>query len=410
MRRLLLFLLFPSLSFAQGFFASPQLALKTVNGLTSPLAGATITVCAKNTGGIPCSPALASTIFSDSALTQALSNPFTADSNGNYIFAAAPGQYTVTVTGTGFSGYSSQVSVGPAMTAAGTFTTAQHFYVSSQVGTTTAGAWWTATQGGGVEDAVNGIVTIPVGSTVHQADGVSGNCGTAATSSPLGVNNNCVGVYGAGRNQGNGTAAWGGNFSVGDAVGYTGTLIIGHEVDVGMSNSSVPTRFQGFFLTGNSLIGTMPSGPVMGTLNIASNSASAYGVAFPNGAQQFPVAFWSARGTAPVGLMLDASCYTGACNSQQIQLGANNGTTALTGTIQVDQIGDIFTTSTGTGVGWGFPTYNFSQLNASAPNGVMTYCTNCKNVVDDAAVAGAACITGGHGAYAKRENSRWDCN
>jgi hypothetical protein len=51
-----------------------------------------------------------------------------------------------------------------------------------------------------------------------------------------------------------------------------------------------------------------------------------------------------------------------------------------------------------------------SQLPASPPNGSLFYCTNCKNVADDAAVAGAACVTGGSGATAKRQNGRWDCN
>ena len=104
-------LFFPSLAFGQGIFASPQTALKTVNGQVVPFAGATITVCGANASGLPCSPALTNTIFRDAALTQPLTNPFFADSNGNYQFAAAPTQYTVTVTGSGFSGYSYQLSL-----------------------------------------------------------------------------------------------------------------------------------------------------------------------------------------------------------------------------------------------------------------------------------------------------------
>jgi hypothetical protein len=46
----------------------------------------------------------------------------------------------------------------------------------------------------------------------------------------------------------------------------------------------------------------------------------------------------------------------------------------------------------------------------SAGNGVIMYCSNCKNVVDDAVSAGVACVGSGHGAIAKRENGRWDCN
>lgn len=103
------FLLFCSLvSFGQGVWVAPPPALKTVNGLTSPLANATITVCAANASGIPCSPALANALFKDVALTQPLANPFTTDTNGNSNFAISPGNYTLTVTGTGFAGISYQ--------------------------------------------------------------------------------------------------------------------------------------------------------------------------------------------------------------------------------------------------------------------------------------------------------------
>lgn len=114
MKKLFLWLLLLSspLAFGQGVFVPPQVALKTVNGTTMPIAGATITVCAKSVSGIPCSPALSNTIFSDLALTQPLSNPFPADASGNYQFAVAQGTYTVTVSASGFAGYSYQVSAG----------------------------------------------------------------------------------------------------------------------------------------------------------------------------------------------------------------------------------------------------------------------------------------------------------
>jgi hypothetical protein len=104
----------PTSLFAQGAFIPPQTALKNINGIVMPIANATITVCAAGAGGIPCSPALVSTIFKDQGLTQPLSNPFTADANGNYQFAVSSttATYTVTVTSAGFSGYSYQVTVG----------------------------------------------------------------------------------------------------------------------------------------------------------------------------------------------------------------------------------------------------------------------------------------------------------
>lgn len=106
------FLLFPVLALAQGVFVPPQTALKAVNGITTPIAGATITVCGPGASGLPCAPALVNSIFKDAALTQTLANPFPADANGNYQFAIAAGNYTVTVTALGYSGYSYQVSAG----------------------------------------------------------------------------------------------------------------------------------------------------------------------------------------------------------------------------------------------------------------------------------------------------------
>lgn len=118
----LIFLFVSSLAWGQatGAFVPLQTAFKVVNGQTSPVANATITVCAANTAGIPCSPALVGVIFKDAALTQPLANPFTADSVGNYQFAAAAGTYTVTVTASGFAGTSYQASTGSNGSGSGT--------------------------------------------------------------------------------------------------------------------------------------------------------------------------------------------------------------------------------------------------------------------------------------------------
>jgi hypothetical protein len=104
-------LFFPAIAAGQGAVIPPRVARNTVNGVTGPLAGATITVCAERTAGLPCSPALVNAVYSNAALTQPLSNPFFADANGNYQFAIAQGTYTVTVTASGFAGYSYRVSI-----------------------------------------------------------------------------------------------------------------------------------------------------------------------------------------------------------------------------------------------------------------------------------------------------------
>lgn len=112
MKRLILFLLLSSVAFGQGFIVAPKSVLSVVNGVTRPVANATITVCAVNASGIPCTPALVGAVFKDAGLTQPLSNPFTTDANGNYQFAIAGGIYTVTETAAGFAGYSYQLTVG----------------------------------------------------------------------------------------------------------------------------------------------------------------------------------------------------------------------------------------------------------------------------------------------------------
>jgi hypothetical protein len=66
-----------------------------------PLAGASIHICNMPATGLPCSPT--AQIYSDAALTQALSNPITTDGMGNYFFYAAPGQYEIEITGPGIT-------------------------------------------------------------------------------------------------------------------------------------------------------------------------------------------------------------------------------------------------------------------------------------------------------------------
>lgn len=118
MKKLAIFLvLFPVLTFGQGAMAPSKSVLSVVNGVTRPIANATVTVCAALSSGIPCSPPLSNAIFSNTALTVPLSNPFTSDENGNYQFAIATGNYTVTESASGYAGYSYQVSIGGCATA-----------------------------------------------------------------------------------------------------------------------------------------------------------------------------------------------------------------------------------------------------------------------------------------------------
>jgi hypothetical protein len=106
---LILFAAFGGRAFGQGGFVPPQIALQRVNDITRPISEPTITVCAANVGGSPCSPPLVNALFKDAALTQPLSNPFPADANGTYPFAIVRGPYTVMARG--FAGDSYQVQL-----------------------------------------------------------------------------------------------------------------------------------------------------------------------------------------------------------------------------------------------------------------------------------------------------------
>jgi hypothetical protein len=66
-----------------------------------PLAGATVRVCSMPSIGQPCAPL--AQIYSDSALTQAISYPTATDGLGNYFFYAAPGKYMIEISDPGIT-------------------------------------------------------------------------------------------------------------------------------------------------------------------------------------------------------------------------------------------------------------------------------------------------------------------
>jgi len=130
MRKFLFFSLLtivPIKSFAQGVSHTNIVLVNSgLNARVVP--SAVITVCAANNTNIPCTPPLASTLFKDYLLSVPIANPFNADANGNYAFMAAPGNYTVSITGVGITGYSYQISlIGPSVGTANTWTALQTF-------------------------------------------------------------------------------------------------------------------------------------------------------------------------------------------------------------------------------------------------------------------------------------------
>jgi len=71
------------------------------NSRGTPLAGATVRVCAMPASGQPCTPL--ALLYSDVGLTQAIANPTTADGMGNYFFYAAAGKYEIEISGPGIT-------------------------------------------------------------------------------------------------------------------------------------------------------------------------------------------------------------------------------------------------------------------------------------------------------------------
>lgn len=96
---------------AQGV-SHTNISLYNSGGTAKIIPHANITVCAVKDLSLPCTTKV--TIYADSALSVPLVNPFQSDVNGNYNFFVPPTTlgYTVTVTATGFFGYSYQIGVG----------------------------------------------------------------------------------------------------------------------------------------------------------------------------------------------------------------------------------------------------------------------------------------------------------
>ncbi len=91
------------------------------NAQGRPMAGATVRVCTSAATGEPCSPL--ALIYSDAALTQAMANPLSADGLGNYTFYAAPGRYTIEISGPGITTKQLQNVILPSDPSSPTFTT-----------------------------------------------------------------------------------------------------------------------------------------------------------------------------------------------------------------------------------------------------------------------------------------------
>jgi hypothetical protein len=109
----LFFIFMPLLAYAQ-YEPYHDIALYNAGQYVRAIPSAQINVCAAGDTNIPCVTPV--TIYTSSAGTQTLATCgtgcFNADLNGNYQFFVASGNYTVTVTGAGYTGFSNQIAVG----------------------------------------------------------------------------------------------------------------------------------------------------------------------------------------------------------------------------------------------------------------------------------------------------------
>lgn len=129
-----LFFLIPADLLAQG--AAHTGTVRDPSG--GVVSGAEVAVCNyPATPGTPCAP-LAS-LYSDAALTQAISNPIVSDSNGNYSFFAAPGTYVIQISGSSISTQTSTITLAsPASRIGGVYRVGSHTYPCTAAGINTA--------------------------------------------------------------------------------------------------------------------------------------------------------------------------------------------------------------------------------------------------------------------------------
>ncbi len=257
----------------------------------------------------------------------------------------------------------------------GTFGTPCNLFVSVQYGATDPCAYFLATQGAYPTDSLTAIMTCGAGATTHQCNAVDAMVISNAVSFPLGSKANAVALYGYARANVNNSAAWAGNLACSDGIGTSGTLVICLEPDVGLQGA--PNRFEPIFLTGGplgldatntSVIGTMPAAPTPGTILGSNSAACLICVSFPSNVAptplQIPVGIFSGRGYTPIGLLLDASTYSGSGASQALEMCGNDGAAAHCETMSVASSGNFSFTGLAP-----FTKYNGVTL---AANGIPT--------------------------------------
>jgi hypothetical protein len=261
MKNLLFLLLLCALpAFGQG----TRVDVKTqysVGDVVNVIPNAPVSVCTSAATGIPCSPT--TTVYSDVALTSPITQPFSSDAQGNIGFYVRTGeiyQYTINPNPSvplGAGPFTITPACNPAGTCtfanAGIFTSTQmNEYLQAILNSCSVLTEFQAVQGGKnfSTDAVSGCVPVPVGATVHQANGIAGYANTSSTTTAT------VGLYGQGRCLANTTLCWGSNQVIADLAGESGAQMLGDEIDINAAGT--PSTLEGLRVVGDST-GTVPA-------------------------------------------------------------------------------------------------------------------------------------------------------
>lgn len=209
----------------------------------------------------------------------------------------------------------------------GTFTNAQmNEYTQSLLNSASPLTEFQALEGTSAyaTDALTGAVAIPSGAAAHNTNAVAGYLSNSSTGS------NGVGGYFQARCLVNGSSCWGANQVVFDATGLTsGLTLMGLEVDTQPQNAS--TAYSTLIGVNSSLFS-----PQSGTFN---KSYAFYARSPQTGI--WDISFVSPGGNAAVALNAGATCTSGTCNSQPIELEALSSGVQVQSTIASDSSGDI---------------------------------------------------------------------
>lgn len=263
-------------------------------------------------------------------------------------------------------------------------------------------------------DAVAGGVVIPTGAVFnYNAEGSAGYCVTNADSRPYnamtktysgnpGHDSNCVGFFGAAQSNVSNGGIWGINTTTSDTAGTSNNFMIGYEDDIWVQENPAPYTVFGMQITLNG------SGVVPSSASYAINIEPS---ANTNSSNKWGEGVEISDACCGTAMQVGASANISGtpAGSQPINFAYWSGTARGTANlISADSTGDLVLGASNVGAVT-LPQFSFGNL-PSISNGSILFCVNCKNVVDDGVTAGGVCATGGHGAVAKRENSRWDCN